>query len=131
MPLAFRSARVALALAVALTLSAAAHARRLARSLQDEVDLARRAAEMRTGDAAERVGAFTARLAAVAVRRRESGIGGHGNVGLNADTLPIAARDRGHGTSDGEAQFDLLSERHNCARVSPTAGDLADDCGST
>ncbi|MGD0927471.1 MAG: dynamin family protein [Streptosporangiaceae bacterium] len=55
-----------------LRLSAAAHARRLARSLRDEVDLARRAAEMRTGDAAERVGAFTARLAAVAVRRRDA-----------------------------------------------------------
>jgi GTP-binding protein EngB required for normal cell division len=55
-----------------LRLSAAAHARRLARSLQDEVDLARRAAEMRTGDAAERVGAFSARLAAVAVRRRDA-----------------------------------------------------------
>ena len=55
-----------------LRLSAAAHACRLARSLRDEVDLARRAAGMRTGDAAERVGAFTARLAAVAVRRRDA-----------------------------------------------------------
>jgi GTP-binding protein EngB required for normal cell division len=55
-----------------LRLSAAAHARRLARSLQDEVDLARKAVEMRTGDAAERVGAFTMRLAAVAVRRRDA-----------------------------------------------------------
>ena len=55
-----------------LRLSAAAHARRLARSLRDEADLARRAAGMRTGDAAERVGAFTARLAAVAVRRRDA-----------------------------------------------------------
>ena len=52
--------------------SAAAHARRLAGALRDEADLTRRAAELRTGDAAQRVADFTARLAAVAVRRRDA-----------------------------------------------------------
>ncbi len=55
-----------------LRLSVAGHAERLARSLLDEVDLTRRAAQMRTGEAAERVEAFRARLAAVAVRRQDA-----------------------------------------------------------
>ncbi|HUY48565.1 MAG TPA: dynamin family protein [Streptosporangiaceae bacterium] len=55
-----------------LRLSAAGHARRLAGSLRDEVDLARRAAQMRSGDAAGRVEAFATRLAAVAARRRDA-----------------------------------------------------------
>lgn len=50
-------------------LSVAAHARRLAGALRDEVDLARRAAEMRSGEAAGRVEAFRARLAEVGGRR--------------------------------------------------------------
>ena len=53
-------------------LSALAHARRLAGALRDEVDLARRAGELRSGDAAQRVDAFTARLAAVAMRRGDA-----------------------------------------------------------
>jgi small GTP-binding protein len=53
-------------------LSVAGHAERLALSLLDEVDLTRRAAEMRTGEAAGRVEAFQARVAAVAVRRQDA-----------------------------------------------------------
>ena len=53
--------------------SAAAHLLRLAAGLLDEVLLARRAARMRDGDAAGRVGQFAARLAAVGERRREVG----------------------------------------------------------
>jgi hypothetical protein len=55
-----------------LRLSVTAHARRLAGALRDEVDLARRAAQMRSGEAAGRVKAFGARLAAVAGRRRDA-----------------------------------------------------------
>ena len=47
--------------------SAVAQARRIARSLLDEVALTRRAAEMRSGDAAGRVEQFSARLSEVAV----------------------------------------------------------------
>ena len=55
-----------------LATSAAAHARRIARSLLDEVTLTRRAAQMRAGDAAERVARFGARLAEVAVHSRDA-----------------------------------------------------------
>jgi GTP-binding protein EngB required for normal cell division len=55
-----------------LRLSAAGHARRLACSLRDEVAVARRAAELRSGDAAGQVEAFAARLAAVAERGQHS-----------------------------------------------------------
>jgi Dynamin family len=55
-----------------LQLSAVAQARRLAGSLGDEVALARRAAELRSGDAAGRVEAFAARLAAVSARGRDA-----------------------------------------------------------
>jgi small GTP-binding protein len=55
-----------------LRLSVAGHARRLAGAMRDEVDLARRAAQMRTGEAAQRVAAFSARLAAVAGRRQDA-----------------------------------------------------------
>ena len=55
-----------------LRLSVTAHARRLARSSRDEVDLARRARQLRSGQAAGRVQAFGARLAAVAGRRRDA-----------------------------------------------------------
>ncbi len=55
-----------------LRLSVAGHAGRLARSLLDEVELTRRAAQMRTGEAAGRVEAFRARLAAVALRRQDA-----------------------------------------------------------
>jgi len=48
------------------------HAWRIASSLRDEVILARRAAEMRSSEASERVRAFAARLAAVQDRRREA-----------------------------------------------------------
>jgi hypothetical protein len=52
--------------------SAVAQARRIARSLLDEVALTRRAAEMRAGDAARRVERFSARLAEVAIRSRDA-----------------------------------------------------------
>ena len=52
--------------------SAAAQARRIATSLQDEVTLTRRAAQMRAGDAARRVEEFGARLAEVAVHSRDA-----------------------------------------------------------
>lgn len=61
-----------------LRLAVAGHARRMAKSLQDEVELARRAAQMRSGDAAARVAEFSARLAAVTGRSRD------------AVTLPVA-----------------------------------------
>ncbi len=54
-----------------LLLSVAGHAERLARSLLDEAVLTRRAAQMRTGQAAARVDAFRARLAAVTARRQD------------------------------------------------------------
>jgi GTP-binding protein EngB required for normal cell division len=52
--------------------SAIAQARRIARSLLDEVALTRRAAQMRAGDAAQRVEQFSARLAEVATRSRDA-----------------------------------------------------------
>jgi GTP-binding protein EngB required for normal cell division len=55
-----------------LATSAVAHARRIARSLLDEVALTRRAARMRAGDAAGRVERFGARLAEVAVHSRDA-----------------------------------------------------------
>src|SRR6266568_1875938 len=55
-----------------LRLSVAGHVRRMAGSLADEASLARRAAQMRSGAAAERVDAFSARLAAVAGRRQDA-----------------------------------------------------------
>jgi GTP-binding protein EngB required for normal cell division/molybdopterin converting factor small subunit len=55
-----------------LQASVAAHARRLAASLRDEVTLARHAAQMRTGAAAGRVDGFAARLAAVRGRRQDA-----------------------------------------------------------
>jgi GTP-binding protein EngB required for normal cell division len=55
-----------------LAVSAAGHARRIARSLLDEVALTRRAAQMRAGDAAGRVERFGARLAEVAVHGRDA-----------------------------------------------------------
>ncbi len=55
-----------------LAASAAAHARRVASSMLDEVTLTRRAAQLRTGDAASRVEQFTARLAEAAARGRDA-----------------------------------------------------------
>jgi small GTP-binding protein len=55
-----------------LELSVTAHARRVAGALQDEAELARRAAQMRTGDAAGRVAAFSDRLAAVTGHSRDA-----------------------------------------------------------
>ncbi len=55
-----------------LRLSAAAQTRRIASSLLDEVELTRRAAQMRAGDAAKRVAEFGARLAQAAIRSRDA-----------------------------------------------------------
>jgi len=55
-----------------LRASAIAQARRVAGSLLDEVALTRRAAEMRVGEAADRVEQFSARLADVAVHSRDA-----------------------------------------------------------
>jgi GTP-binding protein EngB required for normal cell division len=55
-----------------LAVSAAGQARRIARSLLDEVALTRRAAQLRAGDAAGRVELFGARLAEVAVHGRDA-----------------------------------------------------------
>ncbi|HYB85296.1 MAG TPA: dynamin family protein [Streptosporangiaceae bacterium] len=55
-----------------LQASVAAHARRLAVSLRDEATLARHAARMRTGAAAQRVGEFAARLVAVGSRQQDA-----------------------------------------------------------
>jgi GTP-binding protein EngB required for normal cell division len=55
-----------------LRLSAVAQARRIARSLLDEVTLTRRAARLAAGDAADRVTRFGDRLAEVAVRGRDA-----------------------------------------------------------
>ena len=55
-----------------LRLSAAGQARRIAVSLQDEVALTRRAAQMRAGDAVARVEEFGARLAEVTIHSRDA-----------------------------------------------------------
>jgi GTP-binding protein EngB required for normal cell division len=55
-----------------LRLSVAGQGRRMAESLRDEATLARHAAQMRTGTAAERVETFAARLAAVGTRRQDA-----------------------------------------------------------
>ena len=55
-----------------LRLSAAGQARRIAVSLQDEVALTRRAAQMRAGDAGRRVEEFGGRLAEVAIHSRDA-----------------------------------------------------------
>ena len=52
--------------------SAVMQARRIARSLLDEVALTRRAAQLTAGDAADRVARFSERLAEVAVRGRDA-----------------------------------------------------------
>jgi GTP-binding protein EngB required for normal cell division len=52
--------------------SVAAHVRRIALSLLDEVELTRRAAQLRAGDAAQRVEEFEARLAEVTVHGRDA-----------------------------------------------------------
>ena len=55
-----------------LRASVTAQARRIAAALADEAALARQAARMRTGAAAERVQAFAARLTAVGERRQDA-----------------------------------------------------------
>jgi GTP-binding protein EngB required for normal cell division len=81
-----------------LRVSVAGQARRLAERLADEVVLARRAAQMRTGEAAQRVAAFTERLAAVAARQQDAADLARGEsarllAGLN-EAAAQAVRDR-------------------------------------
>jgi GTP-binding protein EngB required for normal cell division len=80
-----------------LEASAIAQARRIARSLLDEVALTRRAAQMQAGDAAERVEQFSARLAEVAVHAQDAlvivnGESGRLLFGLNDAAAADAAR---------------------------------------
>jgi len=75
----------------------AGHARRAAQRLLDEVHLAQRMSQMRTGDAAGRVERFRNRLAAVARRRRDAAdlIAGEQRrllAGLNESAEQEAAR---------------------------------------
>jgi hypothetical protein len=73
--------------------AAAGHARRLAVSLRDETDLARRAIEMRSGDAAGQVAEFGRRLAGVARRRQEAAdLIGAGSARLLASLNEAAAQ---------------------------------------
>jgi hypothetical protein len=58
--------------AAGLRLSVTGHAQRLAQRLADEVALARRATQMRTGQAVARVEQFAALLAAVSARRQDA-----------------------------------------------------------
>jgi GTP-binding protein EngB required for normal cell division len=55
-----------------LRLSAVSHVRRTAMSLLDQVELTRRAAQMRAGDAAQRVAEFEDRLSKVTVHGRDA-----------------------------------------------------------
>lgn len=75
----------------------AGHARRAAQRLLDEVQLAQRMSQMRTGDAAARVELFRDRLAAVALRRQDAAdlIAGEQRrllAGLNKSAQEQAAR---------------------------------------
>jgi GTP-binding protein EngB required for normal cell division len=76
---------------VDLRASAVAQAYRIASSLLDEVSLTRRTAEMRVGDAAQRVEQFTARLSEVAVRGRDAVAVAEGEAGRLLFALNDAA----------------------------------------
>ena len=78
-----------------LRASAIAQARRIAGSLLDEVAVTRRAAEMRAGDAADRVQRFGERLAEVTVHGRDAVIVVNGESGR----LLLALNDAANGTS--------------------------------
>jgi hypothetical protein len=123
-----------------LRLSVAGHASRLARSLLDEADLTRRAAQMRTGEAAARVQAFRARLGAVAGRRQDAAdLAAAESARLLAalnEAAGQAARDAAHRVGakiDALVDGDLWSahaaqiERHGRARL----GDLAVEAAET
>jgi GTP-binding protein EngB required for normal cell division len=115
-----------------LRASAIAQARRIGSSLQDEVALTRRAAEMRAGDAAERVGQFTARLSEVAVRGRDAAAVADGASGrllfaLN-DAADVDAPRLGHQISgqlgtllDGELRTETPAEIERRGRAQLTA----------
>ena len=87
----------------------AGHAERLARSLLDETELTRRAAQMRTGEAAGRVEAFRARLAAVAVRRQDAADLADAESARMLAALNVAAEmEAGEATSRVTAGIDAL-----------------------
>jgi GTP-binding protein EngB required for normal cell division len=85
-----------------LRMSVAGHARRLAGSLLDEADLTRRAAQSRGGEAAGRVQAFSARLAAVAGRRQDAADLAAGESARMLAELNEAA---GHGGQDAAGRI--------------------------
>jgi len=92
-----------------LRLSVAGHAERLARSLLDETELTRRAAKMRTGEAAGRVEAFRARLAAVAVRRQDAtDLAGAESARMLAALNEAAEQEATKATSRVTASIDAL-----------------------
>jgi GTP-binding protein EngB required for normal cell division len=117
---------------VDLHASAVAQAHRIASSLLDEVSLTRRAAEIRAGDAAQRVEQFTARLSEVAVRSRDAMAVAEGESGrllfaLN-DAADTDARRLGHeitgqlGTLfDGELETAAPAEIERRGRAQLTA----------
>jgi len=86
------------------------HARRIAGSLRDEVLLARRAAQMRGAQAAQRVQAFAARLAAVQDRRRDAADLAAGESRRMLDDLNEAAERAGQESTRrvGEQLAELL-----------------------
>jgi tRNA U34 5-carboxymethylaminomethyl modifying GTPase MnmE/TrmE len=92
-----------------LRLSVAAQARRIAGVLADEATLARHAARMRTGTAAERVEAFAARLAAVAERRQDAAdLAAAESARLLAELNAAAQQAAGDRAGRVEAQLETL-----------------------
>jgi GTP-binding protein EngB required for normal cell division len=92
-----------------LRLSVAGHARRLARSLLDEADLTRCAAQLRGGEAAGRVQAFTARLDAVAGRRQDAAdLAAAESARLLAGLNESASQAAGEATARAGADMDAL-----------------------
>jgi Dynamin family len=90
-------------------LSVAGHAHRLAGALRDEVDLARRAARMRTGDAAGRVAQFASRLTAVNARRQDAADLAHAEAArMLAELNQAAERTVREATGRVAAELDAL-----------------------
>lgn len=104
-----------------LRLSVAGHARRIAGSLADEAMVARRAAQMRSGAAAERVEAFRARLTAVAGRRRDAeDLAEAESVRLLTGLNEAAERAVREGTAHVSTQLNILL--NGSLRSAPAAG---------
>lgn len=104
-----------------LRLSVAGQAGRLAGSLRDEADLARRAAQMRSGVAAERVAAFAARLAAVAGCRRDAAdLAEAGSARMLADLNEAAQQAARECTARVAAEMETLV--NGALQSAPAAG---------